>query len=174
MDKKTIARLKEENKIRTDELIHNLMMENGLKKAKENKEWLELTSFVLNAEESNQKSRFIWPFTIGMTCLLIIGLMWTQRIQTTDVSFEIISKNVGLILTEEWELRNNIDVKMIEINKLDTVLAPEVPIKFQRDPLGDQEPAFLRLTGPNVKLGVLRIRKETSLDLTLEDSIITF
>jgi len=97
--------------------------------------------------------------------------LWTRHIETTQLSFEVISPNVMIKLSENWELSKSFKLTDLFINNLDIVLAPDIDIKFSRIIDGnvnmDQESATLEMNGSSIWLKELNVPKDTLLDLEL-------
>ncbi|MCP4254898.1 MAG: hypothetical protein GY775_16130 [Candidatus Scalindua sp.] len=174
MDKKALIRLKEEKEKRTNALIQDLSKDNRLEEAKKNMEWIKLFTQLMNSLPSHNSFNWLWPLIIGTVCLLIIGLAWTQHRQEIQVSFEVVSPNISLKLSEDWKLTNSFRTSNVYIDNLDTVLAPNLEIRFKRVNMNDQGTATLSLTGNNIKLTDLEIGKGAKLDLEMNRDKLTF
>ena len=172
MDKKILKLFEREKKKRMNELIQELLEDKGLENAKKNMEWIKFSDDLINSSSNSRK--LFWSLIIGAVCIFIIGIAWTQHVQKTQVSFEVISPNVSLRLSQDWKLNKTFVTKMVYINSLDTVLAPELEFKFQRDFVNGDEPATLDLSGNNIKLKKLTIKDSVELHLTLNKNKLTF
>lgn len=169
MDKKTIELLEKERKKQTDELIRELIENNDLEKARKNLEWIQLSDQLKNSFPSSSLHKWFWPVVIGAICLFIIGIAWTKRIETTQISFEVTTSNVSLKLSDEWRLNTAFIAEMIFINNLDNVISRQLGIEFQRD-IEKEDPATLKIVGSNSKLKNLIIKRDAIVYLTLNKS----
>lgn len=177
MKNKKVKLLDEERKKRKSLLVQKLLnVDRDMDNIRKDLEWVNLTDQLIGS--SSNKPKLFWPILIGMICLLVIGIAWTQRIQSTQISFEIVSSNVGFQLTEDWELNKVYSLDYIYINSLDQIISPNLDIEFHRnspnDDDDDDDEAFLEITGKEISLSQLRIRDSASLDLMLNQNKLTF
>ena len=107
-----------------------------------------------------------WPLSIGIICLFVIWLAWILPINRVEVSFEVVSRNISLKLSRDWELKSSLPVKSLFVNNLHKVSAPELDIGFLRNVDMDQEPVRLILEGDYIRLKKLALPKDATIDLT--------
>lgn len=170
MDKKTIKDVENVRQFHTNALVKELLKSENLVEAKKHRDWLEIAEPIIDEFYVTKKSVF-WHTAIAFMCLLCMGFLWTCHIKTTQLSFEVISPNVMIKLSESWKLSKSFKLTEIFINNLDIILAPNIDIKFSRIIDGnvdmDQESATLEMSGNSIWLKELNIPRDTLIDLEL-------
>jgi len=173
MNKKTIKRFEKERQYHTDELIKELLFSGNLTEAIKHRDWLEISEPIIDDYYKN-KNNIFWHLSIALICLLIIAYVWTGHIKSIQLSFEAISPNVNIKLSENWKLRTSFKISDLYINNLNTVLSPEININFSRVINGKedntQETAILEINGNNIRLKELNLSKDALIDLKLENN----
>jgi hypothetical protein len=160
----------------TKELVRELLKESDINsKPPESKEKLSPPGKMTKYFKSLQMSNLAWSIIIGSICLICIAFAWTNRIKTVNISFEAVSSNVTIHLTENWTLTSSFYVKELYINNLNTVIATDIDINFSRFIDGnldiDIEPAVLTMEGKNICIKELILPKGAKIDMSLTNDI---
>ncbi|GAF93936.1 unnamed protein product, partial [marine sediment metagenome] len=102
-NKKIQIELNSERKKRLKSSIE-LLYEGKVAKVKENLEWIKLSKQVINEEKN--KIRYYWALTVGVICILLLGISYTLFIGKTNVSLELTVDGVRFSLKDSWQSKN--------------------------------------------------------------------
>lgn len=87
--------------------------------------------------KSFNKSRteaLIWPIIVGIISLVIIGLSAIIRIPSATIQMDVTASEIGFVLTNDWELKEELKPEELTINNLKYLNAPGTGIIKRNQP----------------------------------------
>jgi len=108
---------------------------------KENQAWVDASSQLMRS--ARQATQAKWTIVIGCCCILVVALAWTLRIPSAQISLEIESASVGLVLGEAWTFSHPLALDGVVLDGLSAVSAPGVNLEERSDPAEEAGVAIL-------------------------------
>lgn len=120
------------------------LLENDIPTAKENIEWVQIAKDII--EQSKKKpTKVKWAIIVGIVSVLLIGLGFSIRIPTTNLSVDIVTRSVSFKLEKEWVLNNRFSLSELTITNL-----REVSVRGPNIHLIQEQPFTINLKGENI------------------------
>lgn len=160
MNKETIKRLHTERARRLQGAVKKLLDDDDVKGAEKQLEWLETSAKLLSgAQHANTRK---WTVVIGVICLVIVGLAWTVRVFSTQVSLEVTTGNVVLSLRENWSSNHQFAADEIFFDNI-KVDSGKVSTSLE----------LKGLAGEKIIVNQLQIRKGAQIELSVQGHELT-
>lgn len=165
IDRALIKALNLEYIRRSKQTARKLMEDEDLKGAKADLEWVEVASHIIAVAERGKRLRL--SVMIAFVCLLIAGLAWTLRIRSTQLSFEVVTRNVSLTLSEDWSSRHQFTPNRVSINNVVKVSAPGLILPRTSDT--QEELTTISLEGKKIIVDAISLLSGAKIELSSGD-----
>lgn len=171
IDKNIIKHFKSEREKRIKDASQKLLgeQEGGLEGAKSDLDWIDTSSRLI---ASTQKNKTIWAIVGGVICVLLVGSAWSVHLFTTQISFEVVTENVNLILSQNWSSDYQFISDKIFINNLLKVNAPGLNPPINIDLKG--ESVVMDLEGKDIIFNKLILMANAEVELNLQGDNLNF
>lgn len=139
------------------------LLQNDVPGAKENIEWID-TATDLIAKSKKKSNTIIWAASVGLISIFFIGIGFSLRIPTTNLSIDIITRGIRFKLTEDWVLNNRFLVSELAITNLREVSARGANINVVKNQSFD-----LNVKGENIIVDKLMFSSNATIRIQSED-----
>ena len=165
IDRDNIRALKLEYFRRSKDAAQKLIEDGNLEGAKADLEWIETSSYLIAITEKSNRARL--SVIIAFVCLLTAGLTWSLHVNTTQVSFEVVTKNVSLTLSESWTSRCKFTPDSVHVNNVENLNAPGLKLPIIRD--SQKELTTISLEGKKISVQGLHLSSGAKVELNSAD-----
>jgi hypothetical protein len=157
------GKLREEVARRT-QLAADALLQNDVKAAKENIEWIQ-TAAALVDKNPGKSSQIKWAIGIGLVSVLLIGLSFSIRTLHTNIAVDLVASSVHFKINQEWVLRNRFSPAKLTITNL-----REVSARGANMHVAAEQPFALTLQGSQVHINQLVFSPRADITIQLRDS----
>ena len=126
--------------------------------AKADVEWIQLSNHFITQHINRLKS--YWAIGIGIICLVIIGLVFTIHVRSTNVSIEILADGLTISFADGWQSQKTIIGGLFNIDKVTNVSSSLQPELFK-----SSHPSSIEFTGKNIELKNIKVQKNAEIDI---------
>jgi len=168
IDTKAVKRFQNEKKRRLEEASQKLLDHNDINAAKEYLDWVDTGTKLIESAQKVEIRR--WSLLLSIACILLVGLAWTLRIGSTNVSINATTNYVQLTLNNKWVCSDwpcNAKVESFFVNNL-----TELTKLDSKSELGDNQ--SVAITGSKITINKLKLDKGAVIEFGFHENEISW